>query len=120
MLLPILVGAVLGALFAIFARARKSAEVRVLALGLVVAALIYVGLALAGGGREWLVFEMAGVALFGSLAWLGLRASRWWLAAGWVATSAGMWDSIWTEPRPWSVPGTRFCVSDSISSWRAS
>jgi hypothetical protein len=85
MLLPILFGAVLGALFAIFARARKAAEVRVLALGLVVAALIYVGLALAGRGREWLAIELAGVALFGGLAWLGLRASRWWLATGWVA-----------------------------------
>lgn len=85
MLLPIVVGAILGALFAIFARARKAAEVRVLALGLVVAALIYVGLALAGRGREWLGIEMAGVALFGLLAWLGLRGSPWWLAVGWVA-----------------------------------
>jgi hypothetical protein len=85
MLLPILGGAVLGALFAIFARARKAGEVRVLALGLVVAALIYVGLALAGRGRESLMIEVAGLALFGSLAWLGLRASRWWLALGWAA-----------------------------------
>lgn len=85
MLLPILLGAILGALFAIFARARKAAEVRVLALGLVVAALIYVGLAVAGRGREWLGIEMAGVVLFGLLAWLGLRASPWWLAVGWVA-----------------------------------
>ena len=90
MLVPILVGAMLGALFAIFARAAKAAEVRVLALGLVVAALIYVGLALAGRGREWLGIEMAGVALFGFLAWLGLRASRWWLATGWAAHVA--WD----------------------------
>jgi hypothetical protein len=90
MLLPILGGAVLGALFTIFARARKGAEVRVLALGLVVAALIYVGLALAGSGREWLAIEMAGLVLFGCLAWLGLRASRWWLAMGWVAHVA--WD----------------------------
>jgi hypothetical protein len=85
MLLPILVGAMLGALFATFARARKAAEARVLALGLVVAALIYVGLALGGKGREWLVIELAGVGLFASVAWLGLRASRWWLAVGWVA-----------------------------------
>jgi hypothetical protein len=88
--LPILVGAVLGALFAAFARSRKAAEVRVLALGLTVVALIYVGLALAGTARDWLLVEMAGVALFGGLAWLGLRASRWWLAVGWVAHVA--WD----------------------------
>jgi len=84
MLLPILVGAVLGALFAAFARTRKAAEVHVLALGLLVAALIYVGLALVGRGRDWLGIEMVGVALFGCLAWLGLRAS-WWLVIGWVA-----------------------------------
>ncbi len=90
MVLPILLGAALGALFAAFARARKAAEARVLALGLVVAALVYVGLALAGTAREWLVIEMAGVALFGGLAWLGVRASRWWLATGWGAHVA--WD----------------------------
>ena len=90
MLLPVLLGAVLGALFVTFARARKAAELRVLALGLIVAALIYVGLALAGKGREWLMIELLGVALFGCLAWLGLRASRWLLAAGWGAHVA--WD----------------------------
>ncbi|HEX6434045.1 MAG TPA: DUF6010 family protein [Gemmatimonadales bacterium] len=85
MLLPILVGAVLGAVFAIFARARKGAELRLLAIGLVVAALIYVGLALAGRGRDWLAIEMVGLVLFSCLAWLGLRSSRWWLAVGWLA-----------------------------------
>ena len=85
MLFPILGGAVLGAVFAIFARTRKPAELRILALGLVVAALIYVGLALAGKGREWLGIELAGLVLFMCLAWLGLRASRWWLAIGWMA-----------------------------------
>jgi hypothetical protein len=90
MLLPILVGAVLGGLFVAFARARQAGTARVLALGLVVAALIYVALALGGKGREWLVIELAGVGLFGGLAWIGLRASLWWLAVGWVAHVA--WD----------------------------
>ena len=84
MLLPIFVGGVLGAGFAVFARLRKGAEARVLALGLLVAALIYVGLALAGDERGWIITEMAGVALFGGLAWLGLRLSPWWLALGWL------------------------------------
>lgn len=90
MLPPIMIGAVLGALLAIFARSRKAAEVRVLTLGLVVTALIYVGLALAGDNRQWLMTELLGVGLFGSLAWLGLRASLWWLALGWVGHVA--WD----------------------------
>jgi hypothetical protein len=90
MLLPIMIGAVLGALLAIFARTRKSAEVRVLTLGLVVTALIYVGLALVGDNRQWLVTELLGLALFGSLAWLGLRVSLWWLALGWLGHV--VWD----------------------------
>jgi hypothetical protein len=84
MLPPILIGAVLGALLAIFVRTRKGAEVGVLTLGLVVTALIYVGLALAGDYRQWVLTELLGVALFGSLAWLGLRVSLWWLALGWL------------------------------------
>ena len=84
MLLPIMIGAVLGALLAVFARTRQAAEVRVLSLGLFVTALIYVGLALVGENRQWLMTELLGVALFGGLAWLGFRMSPWWLVAGWV------------------------------------
>lgn len=91
MLLPILAGAVLGGLFALFARRQGSArEVPMLALGLVVAALIYVGFALGGAESPWVTVELAGLALFGGLAWLGLRAAPWWLAVGWVAHAA--WD----------------------------
>lgn len=87
MLLPITFGAVLGGLFVLLARRRKRhGEIRLLALGLVVAALIYIVLALAAGAdRGWLALETAGVGLFGLLAWLGLRTSLWWLALGWAA-----------------------------------
>jgi hypothetical protein len=87
MLLPIVLGAVLGGLFALVARRRKrGGEVPLLALGLVVAALIYIVLALAAGAdRRWLTLEVAGLGVFGGLAWLGLRTSLWWLALGWAA-----------------------------------
>jgi hypothetical protein len=86
MLLPILIGAVLGALFVLVARRRGgTSEARVLALGLVVAALIYVGLALARADRHGLALEAAGLGIFGLIAWLGARASLWWLVLGWVA-----------------------------------
>ena len=86
MLLPILLGAVLGALFVLVARRRgRTGEARLLALGLVVAALIYVGLALAGADHHGLAFEAAGLGIFGVIAWLGARASLWWLVLGWVA-----------------------------------
>ena len=89
MLLPILGGAALGALFAVLAAKRGGAgERRLLALGLVVAALIYVGLALSADSR-WLAVEAVGVVMFGGLAWLGSRAP-WWLALGWAAHV--VWD----------------------------
>jgi uncharacterized protein DUF6010 len=85
MLLPIVFGAVLGGLFVIVARGRKpSGEIRLLAFGLAVAALIYLVLALVGGAdRRWLTLEVAGLGVFGMFAWLGLRVSLWWLAVGW-------------------------------------
>lgn len=77
----------LGALFVLLAQRRKrSGEIRLLALGLVAAALIYIGLALsAGADHRWLTLGTAGLAVFGMLAWLGVRTSLWWLALGWVA-----------------------------------
>lgn len=62
----------------------------VLALGLLVAALLYVAFALIEGETVWLLVEAVGVAAYGSLAWLGLRRSALWLAAGWALHPA--WD----------------------------
>lgn len=85
MLFPVLAGAVLGALFALLADSRtRPGEVRLLALGLVVAALVYVAFALSRADGRWLALEAIGLALFAGLAWLGLRVSLWWLALGWV------------------------------------
>jgi len=92
MLLPIVVGAVLGTLYVVAVRAwAPRAERRVLALGLVVTALLYVGFALAGRAESSTLFlEAGGVALFGLAAWLGSRGALWWLAAGWAGHVA--WD----------------------------
>jgi hypothetical protein len=84
--IPILAGAVLGGLFALLARRQgETGELRLLALGLGVTALIYVGLALAATDGRWLAVEAAGLALFAGLAWLGVQRARWWLALGWAA-----------------------------------
>ena len=40
----------------------------------------------------WLALELAGVAIFGALAWLGLRRSPWYLALGILAHGLG-WDA---------------------------
>ncbi len=92
MLMPIIVGVLLGTLYVVAVRAWiPRAERRVLALGLVVTALLYVGFALAGRADSSTLFlEAGGVALFGLVAWLGIRDALWWLAAGWVAHVA--WD----------------------------
>jgi len=67
-------------------------EVRVYAASLVIAAVIYVGFALVGGaGQRWTLIELAGLVPFTAFAWLGLRSSLGWLAAGWVAHAA--WDT---------------------------
>jgi hypothetical protein len=86
----LLLGLILGGAFIAFARGQEERERRVLALGLVVAAVIYVGFALAAGETGWLALETLGVALYGALAWLGLRRSALWLAAGWALHP--LWD----------------------------
>jgi hypothetical protein len=86
------VGALLGALYVVAARAwALRAERRVLALGLVVTALIYVGFALSSHvDSSTFLLEAGGAALFSLVAWLGVRGALWWLAGGWVAHVA--WD----------------------------
>ena len=66
---------------------------RAYAIGLVVAALVYLGLALAGrASSRWLATEAAGVALFGAAASLGSRKWPAVLAAGWATHVA--WDVL--------------------------
>lgn len=87
----LLLGFVLGVAFLALARRSADNEARVLAAGLVIAALIYVGLATVSGAYvPWLGGELIGVALYGALAGLGLRYSPWWLVVGWAAHPA--WD----------------------------
>ena len=89
MLLPVLVGAALGAMVALLARTRQGGETPLLAMGLVAAAMVYVAFAVPAADPRWLFIEGAGVAVFGVLAWLG-RTSAGWLALGWTVHVA--WD----------------------------
>lgn len=93
-----LVGAALAALLiAVVRRSAPKVERRLLAVGLAVAALVYVLFVLrsAAAGEElggrWLAIELAGLALFGVAAWRG-RASWAWVALGWAAHVA--WDVL--------------------------
>ena len=86
----LVLGALAGGAFLAFARSRRGAEMLMLSLGLLVAALIYFGFALREGEPVWLLVEALGVAAYGGLAWLGLQRSSLWLAAGWALHPA--WD----------------------------
>lgn len=92
MLFELAVGFALGALLVICARMGGPArEAPVFAWGLVAAAVLYVGFALANGApvRSRLL-ESLGVVPFAFLAWLGVRRSQLWLALGWAAHTT--WD----------------------------
>jgi hypothetical protein len=88
----LILGAVLAlALVGLARRYPPGRERRVYAVGLVIAALVYVGFGAAGGaGGRWLAVETLGVLLYGVAAWVGLRGRPWLLAAGWAAHVA--WD----------------------------
>ena len=99
---PILAGAALGAGLVHVARRAGTGERGVLAAGLLVAALIYVGFAVGARDARWLLLESAGVLLIAPFAWLG-RASGVWLALGWAAHVA--WDVGLHLDRPQPVVG---------------
>ena len=86
----IVVGLFLGVGFVVVVRLSRS-YARSFAIGLVVTALIYVGLAIFNGARTWIPIELAGVAVFAGFAWVGLKKSGWSLAAGWALHP--LWDA---------------------------
>lgn len=55
-----------------------------MAIGLIVAALIYVGFAFVWGNVQWIIIEAVGVPIYGGMAWLGLKRSPIWLGVGWL------------------------------------
>jgi hypothetical protein len=74
-----------------------------LAVFLFVAAALYILFAVqAGEGTFWLVGEVVGVGIYGTMALFGLRGSPWWLAAGWAA------HPIWDVALHYFGPGGSF------------
>jgi hypothetical protein len=110
----LLIGVAGGALNALTAHAFPRHTRKVLVGALVIAALAYVVFAVQGNtSTGWLLVELLGVGLYGTLALLGLRGSAWWLVAGWAAHP--VWDAALHffgpgnafAPVWWTVP----CVS---------
>ena len=90
----LLLGAALAlALVGLARRCPPWRERRIYAVGLVIAALVYVGFGAAGGaGAQWLALETLGLLLYGAAAWAGLRGRPWLLALGWAAHVG--WDVL--------------------------
>ena len=92
--LALFIGAVLAIVFVVVVRTRRPDEARrIYALGLVVAALIYVGFAAADdASNRWLVIECIGLLVYGTAAWIGVRRWPWLLALAWAAHAG--WDLL--------------------------
>ena len=60
------------------------------AAALIIAALVYIGLALRAPLGPLLLLESAGVLVYGFVAWLGAARSAWYLAIGWIGHV--LWD----------------------------
>jgi len=91
--LQLLAGAVAcAALILLARRLAPRRELRLYAVGLVVAALIYVGFVARDASIGWLAIELAGLAVFALAALAGLKFSPWILAAAWAAHVA--WDVL--------------------------
>jgi len=91
--------------FVVSTRYSRLGERKSLALGLVVAALIYLGFVLySGESLRWIVIESIGVVACLLMARAGVRGSSLWLAAGWALHP--LWDLF-----HYFGPGAKFTPS---------
>lgn len=96
-------GVILGAIFVGLAYALPRYTRQILVYGLIVAALPYVHFSMnAKASPLWLATELAGVALYGTIAARGLRGSLWWLVAGWAL------HPVWDIALHYAGPGRAF------------
>jgi hypothetical protein len=93
MTLPIILGVISALMLIVLGRTRgKRGELRIYAIGLTAAALIYVGFALFHAEWAALRVELLGLAIFGLLTVVSLRLFPRALAAGWVGHV--IWDVL--------------------------
>lgn len=105
-LLAVCGGAALALPYVMYARRVRDGR-GVFGAGLTVAALVYVGFAVAGGSVQELLIELMGIVVFAVFAFLGARRSGYFLAVGWALHVS--WDVL-LHPRnpasyvPWWYP----------------
>lgn len=88
--IEIVIGVILASGFILLVRRSRSYKL-VFAVGLVVAALLYVGFAVFNDSVRWVLIELVGVVVYAVFAWLGLKRSGWFLAVGWALHP--VWDA---------------------------
>jgi hypothetical protein len=105
LVVAIVIGALLALPYVFFAR-RSRNPYHAFSVGLMLAAAVYVALAIAAGDRKALLVELCGAVLYGTLAAIGLRRAIY-LSLGWAAHVG--WDLLLhpagTSPYvPWWYP----------------
>lgn len=107
-------GIILSALLLGYTRMHsKNKEKRILSIGLIVAAGMYVGFGIVWGNGSWFLVELAGIPIFGSFVWLANRYSYSWLAVGWGAHIA--WDGFIHHSEPGQVIAPEWYVVTCVS-----
>ncbi len=74
----------------------REKEIFVWRIGIIIAALVYVGFVIRGGAWEFFSMELAGVLMYSTLAWLSFKYNTYWLALAW-ALHIG-WDVLLHDP----------------------
>jgi hypothetical protein len=87
------IGLLAGIAYIYFANYRPAKTKSIFAVGLIIAACIYIAFALrANNVATWLVIEFFGICIYGTMGFAGYRGSVWWLVAGWGLHPA--WDLL--------------------------
>ncbi|MBO6576786.1 MAG: hypothetical protein JJ896_14250 [Rhodothermales bacterium] len=121
----VILGALLGAGFFRVAASRPEERDRWLALGLFVAAQVYVIFGFMAGQDLWLLIELLGVPVFAAFAWFGLMRDLRILAVGWMLHT--LWDAglhlagggALVAPRWYVLACLGFDLAVGVAIWRA-
>ena len=91
-ILWLVIGVAAAAAYIWYVSKKGRQEKSLLAYGLIIAALIYVGLAVFRGSSNWLFIEILGVAMYSVLAIAGLKKTAILIAIGWLLHP--IWDIL--------------------------
>ena len=90
----IFAGMILAVFLILIAKLSKNyrREKIIYAIGLAIAAFIYVGFGIFSNSNSWIITEFVGVLIYLPFAVLGVRFSGWFLSLGWILHVA--WDLV--------------------------